>query len=143
MPDGGAVQRCCDVPVSHLPIIWPKIEGYVDKSLARDPLRRFWPINVLECLIEGRSRLWVAFDSERDEFDGFVITEIIPWPRAKECRAWLIGGQRLRLWQDEMRRMIEAYARAQGCTHNTGQGRKGWTRMPGYEDGGSEIVKVL
>ena len=144
MPDGsGAPQRCCDVPLWHLLSVWPQIERFVARTLKRDPLRRFELGDVFGLVASGKSKLWTAFDRERDEFDGFVVTDIIVWPRAQECRAWLIGGQHLRLWQDEMRHMIEAYARAQGCTHVTGSGRKGWLRMPGYEDVGPEIVKTF
>ena len=146
MPDGGTLpQRCSEIPVpiGHVPFIWHNIEPFVAASLKRDKVGRFWPVDVYALLLRGQAQLWIAYDQERQEFDGFVISEIMVWPRARECRAWLIGGRHLRLWQDEMRHKIEAYSRANGCTHNTGQGRKGWTRMPGYEGNGIEIVKEL
>jgi hypothetical protein len=144
MPDGsGAPQRCCDVPIWHLLGVWPQIERFVEKSLARDPLRRFRVDDVFSTIADGRSKLWVAYDRERAEFDGFIVTDVIDWPCAKECRAWLGGGQHMRLWLDEIRRTIEAYARDQGCTHCFIIGRKGWARMPGYRICGLEIVKEI
>lgn len=144
MPDGsGAPQRCCDVPLWHLLGVWPQIERFVARSLARDPMQRFMLGDVFGLIASGQCKLWTAYDREREEFDGFIITEIVEWPRAKECRAWLGGGQHMKLWLDEIRRMIEAYARAQGCTHCSIVGRKGWARMPGYRVVGYDIMKGM
>jgi hypothetical protein len=135
--------ECCDVPVAHIPFIWPKIEGFVTRSLATDECARYWPVDIYKLLLTVESKLWVAYDRDPQEFVGFVITQVIVWPRMRECRAWLIGGKRLREWQTAMREMIEAYARAHNCSYNTGFGRPGWTRMPGYKKSGIIIQKAL
>ena len=136
--------RCCDVPIDHIPYVWPKIEPFLAKSLKFDDCARYQAVDVFELLLQGGSRrLWIAFDTERQEFDGAAVTEIIQSPRCRECRAWLVGGKNLRLWQDEMRAMIEAYAQAEGCQFVTGSGRRGWTRMPGYESAGILFQKAL
>jgi len=137
------MQRCCDVPIAHIPFIWPHIEGFVAKTLAYDECGRYWPADIFDLLLAGRSRLWTAYDSDRHAFDGFAVTDIIIWPRMTECRVWMIGGRHLRLWQDEMREMLEAFARDNGCSAITGSGRKGWTKMPGYLIKGVIIEKAL
>jgi hypothetical protein len=61
----------------------------------------------------------------------------------RECKAWLVGGRRLKLWQAEMVALIEAYARAEGCAYTSGCGRRGWSRALGYDNGGYIVQKAL
>jgi hypothetical protein len=134
--------RCCGVPIVLLPEVWPKVEGYLAKSLKVDECGRYWPVDVFQLLLEGRGSLWVAYDSEHG-FIAAAVSEVIQWPRMRECRVWLTGGKMLKLWQEEMRLMIEGYAKSSGCQYITGSGRKGWIRMPGYREGGVNFQKAL
>lgn len=136
--------RCCDVPIMHLPLVWPHVEAFVARALATDPCRRCEPEDVLNFLSQGRVRLWISYDRAARKFDGVAVTEIIQNPRCRECRAWLVAGTNMRAWWREMYHMVEAYARAEGCKYMTGAGRRGWTRfLPGWREAGPMLVKAL
>ncbi len=131
------------MPLHDIPFVWPHIEGYVAKSLKIDTCERYWPVDVFDLLLKGQARLWVAYDKDAGGFLGMCVTEIMIWPRMRECRTWLVGGKKLRLWQDEMREMIEAFARGNECRWVTGAGRTGWAKMPGYKVDTPNLVRDL
>lgn len=145
MPDGGdlAVQRVCDVPVAHLPAIWPSVEHFVAQALALDECKRFLPVDVYQLLLAGKGRLWVSWDRRAKEFEAAGVTEIIQYPRCRECRVWLLSGKNMRAWEREMREMVEAHARAEGCSHLSTSGRIGWTKIAGFKKVGFDLIKVL
>lgn len=60
-----------------------------------------------------------------------VVTEVIEFPRMRECRIWLIGGRNMRAWVKEGQAMIEAYAIENNCDFVSGAMRKGWIRVGG------------
>jgi hypothetical protein len=103
--------------------------------LAKDPGHRFLPDDLRQYIIasNGVTRLWLAIDAGSKEIDGFTITEIMQWPRARELRFWLIGGRNLVRWREDMRQTLEEYAKAEGCDYVACFGRKAWARMPGYK----------
>ncbi len=144
MPDGGdRRQRVCDVPLAHLRALWPKIEHFVADALATDECGRYWPADVFQLLLAARGRLWVSWDYEAEEFEAAAITEIIQSPRTRECRVWLLAGRDWDRWRIELRDMIEAYARSEGCQYVTGSGSRGWIRAIGYKENGVNLMHPL
>lgn len=145
MPDGGdfAHQRVCDVPIHHLPVIWPLVEHFVAAALDRDECERFLPIDVYKFLAEGRGRLWVSWDRKVREFDAAGVTEIIQYPRCRECRVWLLAGKNMRAWVRELCEMVEAYASFEGCNHLATSGRRGWVKASGFKQVGFDLIKRL
>ena len=144
MPDGGEyLQRVCDVPIAHLPAVWPRIEHFVAKALELDECRRFLPIDVYQLLMAGTGRLWLSCDRGAQEFDAAGVTEIIQYPRCRECLVWFLAGKHMHEWEREMREMVEAYARFEGCGHLATFGRPGWERVSGFKRVGFELIKRL
>jgi hypothetical protein len=145
MPDGGdfAQQRVCDVPIHHLPVIWPLVEHFIAAALDLDECERFLPIDIYKLLIEGRGRLWVSWDRQTREFEAAAVTEIIQYPRCRECRVWLVGGRNMRAWSQEFQEMVEGYARGAGCDHMASSGRRGAVRVAGYKQVGFDLIKRL
>jgi hypothetical protein len=144
VPDGAdRRQRVCDVPYAHLPAIWPRVEHFIAAALDTDECHRYLPTDVYQLLLARRGRLWVSWDRRAQEFDGAAVTEIIQTPRCRECRVWLLGGKNWDRWRIEMRDMIEAYARADGCQYVTGSGSRGWVRAIGYQESGVNLVHPL
>src|ERR1700720_2248040 len=128
MPDGSfRRQRVCDVPLEQLPALrrsrwWPQIEHFIADALKTHECGRYLPADVYQLLMAGRGRLWVSWDHKAEEFEAAAVTEIIQSPRTRECRVWLLGGKDWDRWRTELRDMIEAYARAEGCQFVTGSG---------------------
>lgn len=55
-----------------------------------------------------------------------IVGEVIVMPQAKWFRFWLVAGDLREI--DQMRPMIEGFAKRMGCTRSIGGGRKGWER---------------
>ncbi len=126
-------------------VLWPQVKPLIARVLDLDRAGRYQPIDVLQYLLSGRTRLWVSWNPDEKEVEGIAVTEIVEFPRAKECRIWLVAGRNMRAWAYEGRDMVEAFARAQGCTVMTGAFRRGWLRIggEGWREAGVALEKVL
>ena len=72
-----------------------------------------------------------------------MVTQIIDYPRLRECRVWLIGGRNMKAWLREFESKVEAYAKSEGCRLMSGGGRRGWCRAAGYSEDGINLTKEL
>lgn len=81
-------------------------------------------------------RLWVAWNTEEKAVEAAIVTEIKQYPRLRELHIWLIGGRNMNVWAKEGLELVEAYARAEGCTLATGALRRGWARVGAQATGG-------
>jgi len=88
-------------------------------------------------IVAGRAQLWTGARSA-------MVTRLLAAPARRCIHAWLAGGD-----LDEILALVpgmEAWARTQGCTHATVNGRPGWRRAlasQGYRQGGGELLKRL
>ena len=116
---------------------WERCAPWIQAALDRSP--GFFTIeDVLERCERGAAVFWPGRRSA-------VVTEFQIYPRAKALNFWLIGGDLGELL-DEMAPVIEAWAKAQGCTDVTGAGRRGWERplaARGFETAGIVMRKRL
>lgn len=133
MPDGASVAapRVCDVPIGHLHFIWPQARQFVVAANDRAGGGRYLPSDIFALLLAGKARLWVSWDASRRRVEAAIITQIIEFPRLKELHIWLVGGEHRGQWFDEAEAMIEAFARAEGCSKIASSGRLGWLRVIG------------
>ena len=139
-----AEYRVCPIPIAHVPFLWSVVGPLIDKALIRDGSGRYIADDVLKLLIEAKAQLWVAWNGETRAIDAAIVTEIMHFPRLKDCRIWLIGGRNMRGWIKLARETIEDFARANGCTYLSGGMRKGWLRMGvGWRQSGVNIEKDL
>lgn len=135
----------CSVPVEHLSFIWPLARPHIARALLRDKAQRFLPSDVLDLLLKGSVRLWVAWNEDKQAVDAAMITEIIEFPRLRELKIWLVGGTNLAAWGREARDLFELFGREHGCAVMSGALRRGWLRIggPGYEETGIMFEKRL
>ena len=68
--------------------VFPKLEIACSYSLGR-----FQAVDIVEYIRIGFMQIWLAFDG--DELDGFVLTQILDFPRAKELRILCLMGVRI------------------------------------------------
>lgn len=117
---------------------WSDVKYYIEQAVPRAPgAAEDWTTNVLECLLDGRMKLWVSYN-ENKEFDGIVVTRVYN-DDIDRCRTMLVyciysletGGESswISAWET-----LAIYARSQGCG-----------RVIGYtkDDGIKETVKLL
>lgn len=100
------------------------------------------PDNVLHDLRCGRRLLWLAVD-EKEAIVAAMLTQLFEMVSGKMCKMQECGGERMPEWK-HLRRRIEDYARAEGCTRVLVEGRPGWERiMPDYQRVAIVLEKVL
>lgn len=93
--------------------------------------------DICKGVVEGRYQFWPAEDAA-------IITEILDYPKARHLHGFLAGGS-----LDRIRHMIpslEDFARQNGCTACTINGRPGWSRAladMGYVKGLMMTAKVF
>lgn len=135
----------CDVPIPHLPAIWPHVRGHIKRVLDREKIQRYELRDILQTLIEGKAKLWVVWNAETKTADAAIITVITQYPRLKELGIEIVGGRNMKAWAKESLRIVEEYGKAQGCAVVVGRNRKGWLRVggPEFRDVGITMQKEL
>ncbi len=88
-------------------------------------------------LASGRAQLWLAEHSA-------LVTELVEQGSDRCLHIWLAGGSLADILG--LRPGLEAWARGQGCSHITIDGRPGWIRVlrrHGYRLAGRELKRTL
>lgn len=101
----------------YLAVIYPKLViacAYSGgKYIAED---------VMEYIKINHMQIWLAFDE--DELDGFILTQVIDYPRAKALRFLCLTGVRIEGWQAFMEviddwipftQQVEDWGKSIGC----------------------------
>jgi hypothetical protein len=134
----------CDVVTAHVPFLWEKAEPHIRKALSKQAAVRYHENDILRLLMEEKAKLWIAWDAEKETVDAAVVTQILEHPRLRDLHIWLVGGDNLKLWVKEAIEMLEAFAKAEGCSYVTGGMRRGWLRVgTGYGETGISFEKKL
>lgn len=119
----------CDVPVDHVALLWPLVRPHIVRVLDRDEVPRYRPSDMLETLIQGKARLWIAWNTESRTVEGAVVTDIIEFPTGvRAMRVWQVGGKNLKDWLKPGLAMLEDFGRAHGCSYLAAEARRGWLR---------------
>jgi hypothetical protein len=96
-----------------------RLRPQLARALKRSGRGAFEPEDVWEAIAEGRMQFWPAPGSA-------VVTELRRYPRQLACHVFLAGGV-----MQEVRALapvVMAWARTQGATLMTLEGRPGWAR---------------
>lgn len=132
------------MPIWHVPYVWAEAAPLIEKALHRENSGRYAADDVLKEILAGNARLWIAWNPGDKAIDAAIVTKIVAYPRQRDLWIWLVGGRNLRGWVKEGREMVEAYARAEGCTMSVGGMRRGWLRVSdGYKETGVILEKRL
>ena len=99
---------CTPVPKKFLDAVWPDIVRVLEKSVATSN-GKYDMADIYNGIIEDDYVLWVVLDQDE------VVAD------------WL-GGSRMSEWLPSVQRVMNSYARDNGCTHLEAYGRKAWGR---------------
>ncbi len=113
-----SIEKIADLVIPHLRRVEVQTNG---RYLAED---------MLAMCVEGRSFMFVAFTSREDgvEILGVVVCAINIYPRLKALFIQFIGGDRAKLWRQNMYNLLERFAIDHGCDRVEGVGRIGWLK---------------
>lgn len=122
------------IPPWDVPALWPKVSPLLQKALARQTELEIDDVKQL-CMNQSL-QLWYVPDSHA------LATQIQNHPRLRICMIVLCGGTGL--WQRKpVMEALEGYARAMQCQEIRIQGRRGWSRVLGFEPVATVMRKKL
>jgi hypothetical protein len=117
-----APQLICVDP-HRITAVWPHVAPLLKAAIARTDLSRF---DEIECdVLGGRSLLWLAWSGRIEAAATTILTDT---DANKACVLTACGGKDMSRWL-ALLEIIEAYARAEGCSRMRIFGRKGWQRV--------------
>jgi hypothetical protein len=106
--------------------VFPKLESYLEKA-AKYTYGRFSANDIKNDLLIKQQQLWIAFD-EVDTY-GFVVTEIIQYPKIKTLLMHFTAGKDLVKWKDVMLKDLQTFAKDNNCKIIESYGRPGWAKV--------------
>jgi hypothetical protein len=129
--------RIRQVTPAELAYHWRRIEPMFASAL-QFAVGRYEPIDLLVLAGRGVYQGWFIEEDapgngKLPKIIAVVLTTLVVYPRRKCCSIFLIAGDRMAEWIDDLVETMATYAREQGCDHLEGQGRNGWGRVvPSY-----------
>lgn len=120
---GIPTRRLYDVWTQAWPLIEPAYRRFLKHSY---PEKR---PDILAGLLSKDLQLWLVYDN-LVPVSG-IVSRLLREGTSGEltCHLWLVGGSRLSDWSADFLSILIPWAKAEGCTAITGNGRKGWARI--------------
>jgi hypothetical protein len=128
---------------NHVPEVWDDVKHFVqvalDKTEGEIGLK-----DVYKSILDKDMQLWTLND-EGPYPIGALVTQIINYPQKKACRYVTLGGD-VHGDFDVITKIIERWAKSNGCERMEIIGRKGWTKSLkklGYAEAYSYVTKDM
>lgn len=119
------------VASENIDSMWVYIRPYVEACFEKIGEYRYEPEDILDAIRERDMQLWIAVDTG---LKAILITQLVCYPRVKECELFLWSGERTPDWEDHLAR-IEQWAREQGCHYMSSLSRPGTAKVTNYRKG--------
>lgn len=131
------------VPADRVTLYWPHVESHIASAIA--DYGHSWSIkDVFDDLMSSQMQLWVVWSGKL--INGVICTHIYESGRGKTCAMPVVASSRMADVFGEALRVIEEFAKANGCKRLQGAGRKGWERALkplGWTAITTQVEKVL
>ena len=114
------------VPKQDYITIFPLIEEYLKKA-AKFTFGRYSEQDIKNELLTKQQQLWIAF--EGTNLFGFVVTEVITYPKMKTLIMHFTAGKELPRWKDVMLFELRNFSKLNNCKIIESYGRKGWAKV--------------
>lgn len=113
------------IPRSDVLDYWPKVFAWLDQAYAKTDLPL--PETCRDDLVSGHKQLWIAWAPEGKILCA-VLTRLAKMRSGLHCEVVAAAGVEVERWIFGMA-TIEEYAKREGCSKVTIQGRPGWARL--------------
>lgn len=113
------------IPRENITHWWSSISSLMDAACKRSG-DRYLASDLLELLTEGKMQLWLVL--EGSHISTAVITEIVNYPRLKQCTIIACVGSGMERWV-HLILVIEEWAMENGCRKILAISRLGWKRV--------------
>ena len=114
------------VPKEALDIVWGDVkkllEPAVETAKGKMTLK-----DVYEYIKKDIYSLWVVM--EETKIVAVVTTRVIQYPESRALALDFIGGKRMKHWLPKAQKVINKFARDNGCIRIESHGRPGWEKM--------------
>ncbi len=111
------------VPNSSIPDVWEDVKPMLEKGISHGD-GELDVNDILKFLLDRTMQLWVLYNYDESVIVMAGVTELVTYPRAKICRAVVLGGDSLSDWIEHIKG-IEAWAKSKGCDKVEAYGRRG------------------
>lgn len=113
------------IPREDILDYWPRVWQWLDRAYAKTDLPM--PDTCRDDLMQGKKQLWVAWAPEQRLLCA-VLTRLAEMRSGLQCEVIAAGGVEVERWIFGIS-VIEEWARSEGCTSISVQGRPGWARL--------------
>ncbi len=118
---------------------WPYLLDAIKRGARLGVTKSYTEAEVYRNLMRGEQQLWIGWSYAENRVVGAVLTEIFDddkHPGHKFLSIPLVGGEHWMEWGDTMWILLKQWGRAKGCTAALAYGRKGWSRLYGFDECG-------
>lgn len=131
---------------------WTYLLDAIKRGAAMGVSKPYTEAEVYRNLMRGEQQLWIGWSYGESKVVGAVLTEIFnddKHPGHKFLSIPLVGADHWMEWGDTMWNLLKKWGAAMGCTDALAYGRKGWSRLYGFdqcgktEDGVSVFIRRL
>jgi hypothetical protein len=118
------------IPRQDIGDFWQRAYPWIDSAYAKQDIPV--PVALFEDLKVGNKQLWVAWGDEAKLLCA-VLTRLAKMRSGLHCEVVAAGGAQVRRWIHGLA-TIEEWAKSEGCSKVTIQGRPGWAKLlPEYQ----------
>lgn len=130
------------IPSEAVITLWPAVLPFVERYFEKSKEHRWNADDLLNALLDRNMQLWVI-DND-DGIETVVITEILNYPRVRECNVFMISGKMTARddWREVVEEVVE-WAAAQGCHYISSMARKGSEKAMGWDVRQTYIVRTI
>ena len=115
------------VPREYVENVWPQIQEYMEGA-AEYTYGRYNAEDIKQGVLTKPQQLWIAFN-EDNKIYGAVVTEVIVYPRMVSLVMHFTGGIEVLKWKPDMLKMLQRFAKENGCNVIESYGRAGWSKI--------------
>lgn len=121
---------------------WPEILPFVERYFAKSKEHRWNANDLLDAVLERDMQLWVI--EEQGKITTVVLTEILNYPRVRECNVFMISGKMTvrEDWRDCVEEVVR-WAAAQGCHYISSMARRGSEKAMQWDTRQTYIVRAI
>lgn len=121
---------------------WPEVLPFIERYFKKSKEHRWNADDLKHAVLERDMQLWVI--EEQGEVETVVLTELLNYPRVRECNVFMISGKMTARddWRDCVEEVV-AWAAESGCHYITSMARKGSEKAMGWEVRQTYIVRAI
>lgn len=136
------MNRIVGVPVWDVERRWPEVLPFIERYLAKSKEHRWNANDLYLSVCERDMQLWII--EEEGKVVTAVLTEIINYPRVRECNVFMISGKMTVIedWRDSVEEIVK-WAAAQGCHYISSMARRGSEKAMQWNVRQTYIVRAI